>query len=152
MSANAQCPVFYDGLEPGGSGLPTVLPSSCSTQLNDTGFNVCSNGSETHLPCPILDFPRQDADEGRDAAASLGQLGKLGGGSAGFDLTKISNLGAILPSDAARGDEPHEWACTRDNVTGLYWEVKSSEGFRNATNRFRWFNPDSLTNGGKRGK
>ncbi|TVR02246.1 MAG: DUF1566 domain-containing protein [Desulfovibrionales bacterium] len=69
----------------------------------------------------------QDAHYGRDAADQAGSLVKVGSGRAGFDLTKISNSGRELPADALPGDGPDDWACTRDNVTGLLWELKRSE-------------------------
>lgn len=42
--------------------------------------------------------------------------------------TKISNLGADLPDSAVLGSNPNDWACTKDNQTGLIWEVKTTDG------------------------
>jgi hypothetical protein len=42
--------------------------------------------------------------------------------------TKISNLGAVLPDTATLGSGANDWACTKDNKTGLTWEVKTSDG------------------------
>jgi hypothetical protein len=42
--------------------------------------------------------------------------------------TKISNSGNELPDTALFGIAPDKWACTRDNKTGLTWEVKTSDG------------------------
>ncbi|MBB1089709.1 DUF1566 domain-containing protein [Rhodopseudomonas palustris] len=96
--------------------------------LNDTGITTCSNETENWLPCPVDGFPRQDAEYGRDAQAQTGTLIKIGGGEAGFDFTKISNTGAVLSADAQLGSGAADWACTRDNVTGLMWEVKTDDG------------------------
>jgi hypothetical protein len=42
--------------------------------------------------------------------------------------TKISNTGATLPDTAVLGSGPNDWACTKDNKTGLIWEVKTDDG------------------------
>ena len=42
--------------------------------------------------------------------------------------TKIANNGADLPASALLGSGATQWACTRDNTTGLVWEVKSTDG------------------------
>jgi hypothetical protein len=69
--------------------------------------------------------PRQDCRYGRDAAAAAGVLTKTGGGAKGFDYTKIANNGTTLGAGAALGNAPTDWACTKDNITGLTWEVKT---------------------------
>jgi hypothetical protein len=95
----------------------------------------------------------QSAAYGRDAAFMAGKLSKIGGGSAGFDFTKIANDGFELPSNATLGSGPKDWACTRDNVTGLLWEVKTADGgLRDQDWTFTWYNADPNTNGGATGK
>jgi hypothetical protein len=47
--------------------------------------------------------------------------------SASTDYSKISNSGNILPDTAVLGSSPNDWACTKDNKTGLVWEVKTSD-------------------------
>lgn len=42
--------------------------------------------------------------------------------------TKISNSGAVLPDKAILGNSANDWACTKDNKTGLVWEVKTTDG------------------------
>jgi hypothetical protein len=42
--------------------------------------------------------------------------------------TKISNSGAPLPDTAIPGSSINNWACTKDNKTGLIWEVKTIDG------------------------
>lgn len=39
--------------------------------------------------------------------------------------TKIANDGTALPAGAALGSGPTDWACTRDDATGLVYEVKT---------------------------
>ncbi len=114
--------------------------------LNDTGITTCSNNTANGLPCPQTDFPGQDAEYGRDAAAAAGTLTKIGGGRAGFDFTKLDVDGNALPASAT------EWSCVRDNVTGLTWEVKTADGgLRDQNNTYTWYNPDPNTNGGDAG-
>jgi hypothetical protein len=50
--------------------------------------------------------------------------------------TKIANNGAVLPASAALGSAAGEWACTRDNATGLIWEVKTASGLRSQNNTY----------------
>jgi Protein of unknown function (DUF1566) len=126
--------------------------------LNDTGTTLCYNNNQFATTCTaavISDggtHPRQDARLGRDANTSPG---KIGGGAAGFDFTKISNAGNALPASATLGAGANDWACTRDNVTGLIWEVKtsnsSSPGLRDVLNTYTWYNSDAASNGGDAG-
>ncbi len=126
--------------------------------LNDTGTTACYTDNQFPTPCTaavISDsgtHPRQDSRTGRDANPSPG---KVGAGAAGFDFTKISNAGNALPANAALGANANDWACTRDNVTGLWWEVKtsnpSSPGLRDVLNTYTWYNPDASSNGGDAG-
>jgi hypothetical protein len=117
--------------------------------LNDTGWMNCSGFSS----CPSSIAPDQDGDHGRDALARIGMLAKVGGGSAGFDYTKISNTGNELPANAPLGTGPNDWACTRDNVTGLIWEVKFDDpsSRHHYTHLFTWHDPNPATNGGHPG-
>jgi hypothetical protein len=49
------------------------------------------------------------------------------------------------------GSGANDWACTRDNVTGLIWEVKTTSGLRSQNHSYTWYNSDSATNGGSAG-
>lgn len=114
-------------------------------KLNDTGITTCSNNSQNGLQCPVSGFPGQDGEHGRDALAAAGLLQKVGGGSAGFDFTKLDANGNPLPADAS------EWSCVKDNHTGLIWEEKAASGLRSMNHTYTWYNPDSSTNGGNSG-
>ena len=129
------------------------LPAAAQGALNDTGLRACYDaGSQTGSTEPA-DFPRQDCRMGRDAAAAAKALPKTGAGTVGFDFTKISNAGAVLPASAAFGSGASDWACTFDNTTGLMWELKSptTSDLRYAGNSYTWYSTDSLTNGGNQG-
>jgi hypothetical protein len=90
--------------------------------LNDTGqdqylyYNTDSSDYDFSYDEPD-DYPGQDAYYGRDAYATT----KTGGGSAGFDFTKLDAAGNVLDEDATVDDG---LACVRDNHTGMVWEVK----------------------------
>jgi hypothetical protein len=124
--------------------------------LNDTGITFCGDANTNTASCAMIGsdsgaYPRQDATQGRDAIAMAGKLVKVGGGSAGFDFTKIANDGGDLTVSAAVGNGPTEWACTRDNVTGLTWEVKTTSGLRSMSHSYTWYNSDPSSNGGSAG-
>ncbi|MBP9779642.1 DUF1566 domain-containing protein, partial [Candidatus Gracilibacteria bacterium] len=54
-----------------------------------------------------------------------------------------------LPATAVQGTGDKDWACTRDNVTGLIWEVKTTSGLHKSTDTFTWFkNGEGISNGG----
>ena len=62
------------------------------------------------------------------------------------DFTKISSTGQKLPVNAT------SWSCVLANRTGLMWEVKTDDGgLRDKDNDYKWYNPDSATNGGFEG-
>lgn len=130
------------------SGSPKTT-SACYGKLNDTGWQTCGTDSSDGLACPLTDYPRQDGDYGRDALARNGKLVKNGKGGAGFDYSKIANDGSVLPAGTQLGGKAKDWACTRDNLTGLVWEVKTTNGgLRDMTNSYSWYNPDTSTNDG----
>lgn len=137
------------------AAIPLLLtaPNLGAMPLNDTGITICGDAtSGNNSPCLATDPEGQDADYGRDAASAAGALVKVGAGEAGFDYTKIANNGAVLPATAALGSGPGDWACTRDNVTGLVWEVKTDDGgLRDKDWTYTWFNSDPTRNGGSVG-
>jgi hypothetical protein len=125
--------------------LPLSWPVAALGPLNDTGIDFCGGAASGNGLCDSNKPIGQDADYGRDAAAADGTLTKIGSGGNGFDFTKIANDGRTLPATVALGDGPGEWACTRDNVTGLLWEVKTNDGgWRDEDWTYTWHNPKSL--------
>lgn len=123
--------------------------SIAAAGLNDTGFTTCADAAGATVSCTAASaVPGQDARYGRDAAAGTSALTKVGGGANGFDFTKISNAGAVLPATAPLGTAAGDWGCTYDNTTGLTWEVKTASGPRGYTNTYAWYSTNSSTNGG----
>ncbi|MBK7469549.1 MAG: DUF1566 domain-containing protein [Betaproteobacteria bacterium] len=153
-----------DGMNGPGTSLLLVLEINAPATLPDTGQEACyddtDNGADfvpASDPASIArdagTFPRQDCRYGRDAAAAAGALTKIGAGARGRDYTKIANSGATLIAGAALGTAQNEWACTKDNTTGLTWEVKTDTP---ATLRYRfhtytWRDTDGTANGGDPG-
>ncbi|MDG4596254.1 MAG: DUF1566 domain-containing protein [Candidatus Contendobacter sp.] len=121
-----------------------LLPGlAVAAGLNDTGVIKCANLTQNGQPCSQTDFPRQDAETGRDAQSGLG---KAGAGPAGFDFTKLDSDGKPLDASAPA------WDCVRDNVTGRVWEIKTDDnGLRDKGWTYIWYNPDPATNGGDAG-
>ena len=132
----------------------TLTGTALAAGLNDTGITGCWNDSAvvtTGVEADSGTHPRQDCRYGRDAAAKAGKLTKTGAGSKGFDFTKIANNGSVLTATAALGSAATDWACTKDNVTGLIWEVKTTTGLRNKDHSYTWYNSNAATNGGAAG-
>lgn len=96
--------------------------------LPATGQITCYNAQQS-IPCDDPEYPRQDAST---AAGSLA-------------YTKLDSAGNALAPAAS------DWVCTRDNATGLVWEVKTVGGMRDRDHLYAWSNPDMASNGGDAG-
>ena len=133
--------------------LVLALSSGIAAGLNDTGITGCANDTAVVTTAVAADggtHPRQDCRYGRDAAATVG-MPKDGGGGKGFDFTKIANNGTPLPANAVLGSAAAQWACTKDNVTGLVWEVKTTSGLRSQSHTYTWYTSNPATHGGVTG-
>lgn len=121
-----------------------------ATALNDTGIIACY---KPNSPCDPVLHKKQDAMVGRDAAARTPGSGLTTNTGKGFSFTKISRSGAAMADSAVLGDLPTDWACSRDNVTGLVWEVKTNSptNFRYKLHTYTWYNADPAKNGGSAG-
>ena len=136
--------------------LVLTLPTQAQS-LNDSGQVTCygasaSNGvvsSSTPDPEPP-GFNEQDCSIGLAAADAVGVHFKKGASSLpGRDYSKIANDGSELPASATLGSSPGDWACTRDNITGLIWEIKTSDGgLRDQSHNYTWYDEDDSRNGG----
>jgi hypothetical protein len=115
--------------------------------LNDTGVTTCSNGVNNAVACNDAaagtdQFPEQDAQHGRDVSDS-----DAGDGRAGFSFTKLDVSGAPL-ADQTQSFSVAPWACVRDNVTGLTWEVKTDDdGLRDKDWTFTWYTSTGIDDG-----
>jgi hypothetical protein len=123
-----------------------VVQPTPTGKLNDTGITTCSNDTQNGQPCPISTHPNQDADNGRDVTVN-----DPSDGYAGFSFTKLDQNG--IPLDNQSTDyATTPWACVKDNVTGLIWEVKTDDaGLHDKDDTFVWYEPDNTKNGGSAG-
>ena len=122
--------------------------------LNDTGITTCSTDAATSLLCNSADnkdilapYPGQDANVGLDAPNSEGNLPDNGNGQAGFNFTRLDEMGAAT----ANKDNA---VCILDNNSKFVWELKTPENsgsLQDATQTFAWYNSDGLNNGGNAG-
>lgn len=143
-----------------------VLAQNPPKPLNDTGQVTCYNaGYATGTVAPGTPAPEepgfegQDCSQGRSAADALGALPKVGSsGVKGRDYTKICMSGEAAgegscPADPIAGEGPNDWACTRDNVTRLIWEVKVNDAshMRHSAHLYAWYDTDAAVNGGDAG-
>lgn len=145
--------------------LITALAQTVATaaSLPGTGLTSCYDGTgiSTGIELDAGAFPRQDCRYGPDAGNAAGVLYKVGAGNVGFDYSKISYTGVDLGGDASNalagtlgGTSASDWACTRDNLTGLTWEVKTalSSTLHDKVNTYTWFDDvNTSTNGGNIG-
>lgn len=123
--------------------------------INDTGQITCYDAAvatgnvSNATPDPeAAGFDGQDCTWGAAAADALGRMVKTGGSSLpGRDYTKIANDGSVLPASATLGPNAGDWACTRDNITGLVWEIKTTSGLRSQSHTYTWYDTDSAING-----
>ncbi len=132
-----------------------------TVRLNDTAQIDCYNATastgtvSTGTPDPEpAGFNEQDCTRGAAAADALGRMVKVGGSTApGRDYTKIANDGSELPASATLGSGPSDWGCTRDNITGLIWEVKVDDvaNLRHVNHGYTWYDPNPAVNGGNPG-
>lgn len=152
------------------TGLCGATLAQAQSTLPDTGQDLCYDGAGL-VPCTQINtgdaapYRRQDARFGRDPAYTFGGSSKTGGGDKGFDYTKLGVSGATLAiqnaswersGNADSGNEAAgtKWSCVRDNITGLVWEVKTSDstpGLRDRANSYSWYSTNGSTNGGHSG-
>ncbi len=130
--------------------------------LNDSGQIACYDATATSTgtvstatPDPeAAGFDEQDCTRGAAAADALGRMAKVGASTApGRDYTKIANDGSELPASATLGTGPGDWGCTRDNITGLIWEVKVNDvaNLRHFNHTYTWYDTNPAVNGGDAG-
>jgi hypothetical protein len=105
------------------------LSSACcsavvsAAPMNDSGMALCVDASNV-LTKDCSTQQQQDGAVGRDATQR-----NTRDGLAGFSFIKICHSGqaagaGTCPADPTLGPGANQWACSRDNVTGLTWEVR----------------------------
>ncbi|HEV8691066.1 MAG TPA: DUF1566 domain-containing protein [Ideonella sp.] len=115
-----------------------TTPALAKNQLNDTGMLQClTSGGYLTSSCANTG---QDGSLGRDVERPNAKDGRLG-----FSFVRVCNSGVpagegSCPKQPELGPLPDQWGCTLDRVTGLLWEVKTSDGgsrdYRNTYTNF----------------
>lgn len=102
------------------------------SRMNDTGITT-NYSDNAQVNGASHDYPGQDADLGRDRIAASDVIEKAGEGDAGFDYTKLDVFGDGIDFSET------SWSCVRDNVTGLVWEVKTTDsGLQDFNHTYSW--------------
>ncbi|MDP3695903.1 MAG: DUF1566 domain-containing protein [Desulfocapsaceae bacterium] len=127
---------------------PYVPPYVRLVPLNDTGITWGGNyPSGNNSTCTGEEIGAQDCFHGRDATNYDNS-----DGYAGFSFTKLGNNGVALANQAV-DYATMPWACVKDNVTGLTWEVKTNDGgLHDQNDIYTWYNTDPAANGGSSGE
>ncbi len=115
--------------------------------LNDTGITWGGDyPSGNNATCTSNITSPQDCNQGRDFTHNDDT-----DGHAGFSFTKLDATGTPL-ADQSVDYATTPWSCVKDKVTGLVWEVKSTDGgLHDKNDRYNWYNTDPSTNGGTDG-
>ena len=114
--------------------------------LNKTGVSFFITDAQEKntddITVPVIFSSEPETYKGQDGVNYSNSVG------ASFNFSKLDTSGAELPDDYT---QTSIWNCTRDNNTGLFWEVKALAGSRAGTKLFTWFDPNDTTNGGDSG-
>lgn len=109
--------------------------AALASPVPDTGQTACYNAVGSVIACPA------------EGEAYYGQDGNYLINPPSY--TKLGENGVELPGTATQGGG---WIMTRDNVTGLVWEMKTDDGsIHDKDNTYTWCDPDPATNGGNQG-
>src|SRR5690554_2257933 len=141
MTLCANFPRNADGNFPAPDHNGNFAELKVGLNCDDFGVTQTEDGWDGNFVIPA----GQDAMHGRDALAAQGELEKVGAGHGGYDFTKLDKDGNELDYSA------EEYACIRDNYTGLIWEVKTNGHWRSDLHSgkatYFWYTPNG-NNGG----
>jgi len=117
------------------SGQAFAFSGWFSDQWPDTGQMNCYDNSNERFLCPEPGEPFYGQD-----AQFQGPINSY---------TKLAEGGVELPDTATQTDG---WIMTRDNITGLIWEIKTDDnGIHDKDNPYTWCDTNPATNGGDEG-
>jgi len=137
------------------TGTP-ALPTIQMSYFPDTFSWYWSSSIQQQEGAWAVNFTYNSGSETNPGVYSYGKHGymaiRLVRSTKTTGYTKIANDGSQLSDDAKLGTNPTDWACTKDNKTGLIWEVKTTDGgLRDMNNHYSWYEPDASKNGGFEG-
>lgn len=102
--------------------------------LNDTGITFGdSYPTGNNSDCTGVTISAQDCSHGLDAKGI------------GFRFVKISEKGTET------SNTENDWACVKDERTGLIWEKKTNSGLHNKDDTYSWYIRNGYLNGGAAG-
>ncbi len=101
--------------------------AAAKSPLNDTGIAWCVDTATGAIGVACAGTG-QDGETGRDVTNDHGKNGPHG-----FDFVKVCNSGQVAGegsclATAVQGPGPDDWGCTKDNHTGLVWELRTRDG------------------------
>jgi hypothetical protein len=121
-------------------GVLLIAATGFCWPVPDTGQTKCYDNTG-EIPCPS----EGEAFYGQGAQYTIHPM----------SFTKLAHGGTELPDTATVADG---WIMTRDNVTGLIWEVKQDkddaknyDNPHDADNTYTWYDSDPATNSGNAG-
>ena len=143
--ANTTGPQLNDTGVTQGGDYPSGFDSLGGGTACNGGYLIDDNGDVIADPdnhsgnSTFVAFIDEDCELGRDHTVNDDS-----DGHAGFSYTKLDSAGNTLSADAT------EWACVLDNVTGLIWEVKTTDGgTHDANTLYTWYSEDGVSIDGK---
>src|SRR5690554_4813646 len=141
MTLCANFPRYADGRFPAPDHNGNFAELKVGLNCDDFGVTQTEDGWDGEFVIPT----GQDATHGRDALAAQNELKKVGHGHGGYDFTKLDKDGNELDYSA------EEYACIRDNHTGLTWEAKTNgseySDLHSGQAKYLWYTPNG-NNGG----
>jgi hypothetical protein len=101
--------------------------AAAGSPLNDTGIAWCVD-TATGTIVAACAGTGQDGETGRDVTNNHRRNGPHG-----FDFVKVCNSGQLAGegsclATAVQGPGPDDWGCTKDEHTGLIWELRTRDG------------------------
>ena len=146
--ANTTGPALNDtGVTQGGdypSGFDTLSGTDTACNggyLEDDNGDVIADPDNHSGNSTFVAFIDEDCELGRDADDTLNDSND---GNAGFSFTRLNEDGSEYSGNGVYSEEP--WACVLDNITGLIWEVKTTDAtLRDRDEGFTWYDPANTT-------
>ena len=145
-----------------GSATTATTATTSGPQLNDTGViaggdypsgfddnndgtagngsSVACNGGYLDSSNAFVEFTNEDCEVGRDKDNNDDT-----DGHAGFSFTRLNFDGSEY-SGTGEDYTTQPWSCVIDNVTGLVWEIKTTNGgTSDASNQYTWYDNTNPT-------
>ena len=115
-------------------------PQAMTGSSTDFSFSYTPTEiGEPQFQVDILDAKGEVVDSNGDGFTVIAATIPVTSPTKTTSYTKIANNGSVLSDSAKLGAAPTDWACTKDNTTGLIWEVKTTDGGSHDSSRtYSW--------------